>query len=72
LKTKRDLRTPSEIFVFRGPAKWRPLTGVLVRNPAQPLGFEASSAQHPIEKTHPATHDEGALCFSASLRSPAN
>ena len=72
LETKCDLRTACEIFVFRCPAELRPLTGALVRKPAQPLGFEASLARHPIEKTRPATHDEGALCFTASPRLPEN
>jgi hypothetical protein len=72
LETKRDLRTPCKNFAFRCPAKLRSLTGVLVRKPAQPLGFDASMARDPVEKTHPATHDEGALCFTASLRLPAN
>jgi hypothetical protein len=72
LETKRDLRAPCEIFVFRCPAKLRPLTGVLVRKPAQPHGFEASSVRRPIEKTHLATHDEGALCFTASPRPAVN
>jgi hypothetical protein len=72
LETKRDLRATCEIFVFRCSAKLRPLTGVLVWKPAQPLGFDASMARDPVEKTHPATHDEGALCFTANLRLPAN
>jgi hypothetical protein len=61
LETKRDLRNPCEIFVFRCPAKLRPLAGALVRKPAQSLGFDASVVRDQVEKTHPATHDDGAL-----------
>jgi hypothetical protein len=35
--------------------------GALVRKPAQSLGFDASVTRDQVEKTHPATHDDGAL-----------
>jgi hypothetical protein len=68
LETKSDLGAPGEIFVFRCPANFRSLAGILVGKPAPPLGFEASSARHPIDKPWATTRCGRRQHFSISLR----
>ena len=68
LETKSDPETPGEIFVFRCPAKLGSLAGILVGKPARPLGFEASSARHPIEKPWAKARCGRRQHFSISLR----